>query len=53
MRVFNPVNPELRTIPSRIIRIFKNRTLNLSNPGQELNVIKIYRVNYFLIKNQQ
>ena len=30
---FNPVNPELGTVPSRTNKIFKNRILNLSNPG--------------------
>ena len=32
--VFNPVNTEeLGTIPIRIIKIFQNSILNLSNPG--------------------
>ncbi len=56
MTVFDPVNPELGAIPSRTNEIFKNRILNLSNPGQEPNVIKIRRANYFLFqkkKNQQ
>ena len=34
------------TIPSRTIKILKNRILNLSNPGQELNTNKIHRANY-------
>ncbi len=46
MILFNPVNPELGTIPSRTIKIFKNRILNLSNPGQELNVNKIHIADY-------
>ena len=33
MTVFNPVNPELGTIPSRTNKTFKNRILNLNNPG--------------------
>ena len=37
--LFNPLNPELGTIPSRTIRIFKNR-INVNNPGKELNVNK-------------
>ena len=49
MTVFNPVNLELGTIPSRTNEIFKNRILNLSNHGQELNVNKIHRTNYFLL----
>ena len=47
--IFNPVNPELGTIPSRTNKIFKKRILNLSNPGQELNENKIHRANYFFI----
>ena len=43
MREFNPVYPELGTIPSRTIKIFENRILNLGNPGQELNAIKIHK----------
>ena len=42
MILFNPINPELGTIPSRTNKIFKNRILNLNNPGQELNVNKIH-----------
>ena len=49
--LFNPVNSELGTIPNRTNKIFKNRILNLSNPGQELNVNKILRANNFLFKN--
>ena len=41
MTIFNPLNPELRR--SGTIKIFKYRLLNLSNPGQELNVNKIHR----------
>ena len=40
--LFNPVNMELGTIPSRTNKIFKNGILNLSKPGQELNVNKIH-----------
>ena len=47
MTVFNPVNSESGTVPSRTIKIFKNGILNLSNPGQELNANKLHRVNYF------
>ena len=36
MTVFNPVNPEFETIPSRTIKIFKNRILNLNNPHSKL-----------------
>ena len=31
--LFNPVNSELGTILSKTNKIFKNRILNLSNPG--------------------
>ena len=48
--VFNPVNPDLGTIPSRTNKIFENRISNLSNPSQELNVNKIHRANNFLLK---
>ena len=51
--IFNPVNLELRKIPSRTNKILKNRTLNLSNPGQELNVKKIHRANIFLFKKKK
>ena len=44
--IFNPVNPELGRIPSRTIKILKNRILNLINPGQEINANKIHRANY-------
>ena len=30
----NPVNPELGMISVRTNKIFKNRILNLNNPGQ-------------------
>ena len=40
------------TIPNRTIKIFKNRILNLNNPGQELNTNKIHRANY-LKKNKK
>ena len=43
--VSNPVNPELGTIPSRTIWIFKYKILKLNHPGQELNANKIYRAN--------
>ena len=46
--MFNPVNPELGTIPSMTIYISKYRILNLSNPDQEANAIKIYQANYFI-----
>ena len=42
MILFHPVNPELGTIPSRTDKIFKNRILNLNNPGQEMYVNKIH-----------
>ena len=42
MTVFNSVNPEFGTITSRTIKIFKNRILNLSNPGQEYNANKFH-----------
>ena len=48
--LFNTVNLESGTIPTRTNKIFKNRILNLSNPSQELNVNKIHRANNFLIK---
>ena len=48
--LFNPVNPELGIIPSKTQKIFKNRILNLSNPGQKLNVNKIHRAKKFLFK---
>ena len=51
--LFNPVNLELGTIPSRTNKIFKNRILNLSNPGQELNINKIHRANNFLFKKKK
>ena len=41
--IFQAVNPELGTIPSRTIKIFKYRILNLSNPGQEIDANKIHR----------
>ena len=41
MTVFNRVNLELGTIPSRTIKICKNRTSNLSSASQELNADKI------------
>ena len=50
--VFNLVNLELGTILSRINKIFKNMTLNSSNPSQELNVNKIHRTNKFLLKKK-
>ena len=46
--LFNPINPELGTIPSRTNRIFKNRILNLSNPNQEFNVNKIHRAYIYI-----
>ena len=46
--LFNPVNLEFGTIPSRTNEIFKNRIMNLSNPSEELNVNKIRRANNFL-----
>ena len=49
--VFNPVNSELGTIPSRTNEIFKNRILNLSNPGQELNLNEIHRENDLTLLN--
>ena len=51
--LFNPVNAELGTIPSRSNKTFENRILNLNNPGQELNVNNIQCANNFLIKKQQ
>ena len=51
--VFNPVNLELGTIPSRTIKTIKIRILNLSNPGQELNANKIHRANYFFRKKKK
>ena len=48
MTVFNPVNLELGTIPSRT-----NRILNLSNPSQELNANKIHRENFLFKKTKQ
>ena len=53
MTIFNPVNSELGTIPSRKIKIFKSRILNLSNPSQELNVNKIYKAKNFLLKTKK
>ena len=53
MKLFNPVNPELGTILSRTNKIFKNRILNLNNPGQGLNVNKNHRANYFLFKKKK
>ena len=50
--LFNPVNPELGTIPSMTNKIFENRIVNLSNPGQEVNVNKIHIANNFLFKNK-
>ena len=44
--VLNPVNLKMGIIPSRT----NNRILNLSNPGQELNVNKINRTNNILLK---
>ena len=32
--LFNPVNPELGTIPNWTNKIFKNTIFNLSNPGK-------------------
>ena len=52
MIVFNPVNPQLGTIPSRTINIFRNRILNLSNPGNELSANKIHRANYLKKTNK-
>ena len=37
-------------IPIRTNEIFKNRILNLDNPGKDLNVNKIHRANNFLLK---
>ena len=51
--LFNPVNPELGTIPSRSNKIFKNRMSNLTNPGQELQVNKIHRANNFFLKKKK
>ena len=42
----------LGAIPSRTIKMFKNRILHLSNPHQELNTNKIHRANYFFKRNQ-
>ena len=41
--IFNPVNPELGTIPGRTIKIFQYIILNLSDPCLELNANKIDR----------
>ena len=43
---FKPVNPELGIIPISTTKIFKNRILDLNNPGKELNVNKIHRANF-------
>ena len=41
------------TISSRTNKIFKNRILNLNNPGQKLNVNKIDCANYLLFKKKK
>ena len=46
---FNAVNPEFEIIPRKTNNIFKNRILNLNNPGHEVNVYKIHRENNFLL----
>ena len=51
--LFSPVNPESEIIPISTNKIFKNRILNLNNPGKELNVNKIHRANNFLLKKKQ
>ena len=37
-------------IPIRTNKVFKNRILNLTNPGKEFNVNKIHRANNFFHK---
>ena len=49
MVVFNLVNQELGTIPSRTIKLFKNRILSLSNPGQGLNANNSQIVSFYIL----
>ena len=44
--------PELATIPSRTIKIFKDRILILVIPGQKAKENYIHRANYFFEKKK-
>ena len=46
--LFNPLNLKTGIIPIRTNKIFKNKILNLNNPGKELNVNKMHTANNFL-----